>query len=385
MSALFIYQQKNGKISCVEVILNAGADVNWKDNFSNTALTNLARINDSNGVAAINILLKLNAETEIQDYYGETAFEKALRCGILENAKTLLKHNAQLAENGTRMLTHGIQHNNFLAADLLIKAGAAIDPNHTELNDEQLCIYAILIDDRDLFDKKHPNLTENQSRGYYEEPLFYALWKDNKPILDRLKNEGANVNMVCSDGYSLLMPFARYSELEAVIDNPICAGVELDMQDVFGGTALMYASLYNCKLAAGKLIRAGANLNLTDTNLMTPLNSACVQGNEFIAQLLIENSAELDQLDQWDKSALLSATENGNPRCIKRLLAANASMQGLEEQHKIKLENALGKQKRAITSRLKLFGLSSDKNSTPTFCVADNKKSSNNSRIKSGI
>ena len=115
----------------------------------------------------------------------------------------------------------------------------------------------------------------------------------------------------------------------------IRAGADLDLQDNFGRTALMLASLYNYDEAAVALIAAGASLNLKDTDGCTALMLACGNFSDVMISGLIQAGAILDIQGSCisgsaDKvngcTALMIACLNDDTSICAQLIEAGASV-----------------------------------------------------------
>ena len=70
-------------------LLDAGADINARDNFSDTPLNHAV---ENDNVKAVDKLLKSGADVNIRGFYGQTALHKATH--NKEMVALLLHHNA---------------------------------------------------------------------------------------------------------------------------------------------------------------------------------------------------------------------------------------------------------------------------------------------------
>jgi uncharacterized protein len=83
----------HGKLDIVKALINAGADVNAKDNDGWTALHLAAKYGDLDVVKA---LINAGADLNVQDNFGRTALHWAARNGKLDIVKALINAGADL-------------------------------------------------------------------------------------------------------------------------------------------------------------------------------------------------------------------------------------------------------------------------------------------------
>ena len=153
--------------------------------------------------------------------------------------------------------------------------------------------------------------------------------------------EGIDLDLKNVDGNTALMGASRYSNTTSSLDTVkllIDSGANLELQDVNGNTALMIAvensnttsSLDTVKL----LIDSGANLDLQDINGNTALIFAVENSNTTSSldtvKLLIDSGANLDLQDENGNTALIFAVENLNTTSsldtVKLLIDSGANL-----------------------------------------------------------
>jgi ankyrin repeat protein len=74
-------------------------------------------------------------------------------------------------------------------------------------------------------------------------------------------------------------------------------GANIDIQDIWGNTPLLYAVDKEKIEAVETLLKHGAKVNLPDYRGNTPLHSACRLGNLNIVNLLLKNGADPEAYD----------------------------------------------------------------------------------------
>jgi len=124
--------------------------------------------------------------------------------------------------------------------------------------------------------------------------LLHAIEFDNRvDKVQKLIEEGADIEFRDPDRYntSMLMT-AIVRDREEIAEYLVKQGADLNYQDDDGGTALMYAGIYNSPFSTFQLlIEAGANWDLTDD-----------EGREFM-DCVIEDKEQMLKEDYPEKYA----------------------------------------------------------------------------------
>jgi ankyrin repeat protein len=129
-----------------------------------------------------------------------------------------------------------------------------------------------------------------ESIDYRYPPLLLAAKKGDLAHLMRLFKAGADINRTDNDDYSALHVAlltnienqkARIEVINFLIDN----GIDVNIQDLNGRTALHYAiEQYNLTLIQ-KLLNHDANMHITDENGISPYGLALSKGSK-VANIL---------------------------------------------------------------------------------------------------
>ncbi len=142
---MLLAESRNGNTEAVKQLLEAGTDVNAKNNFGDTPLMLAARYGHNETVG---LLLESSADINANNNYGWTALMWAARYGHTETVKFLLEKGADV----NRENRHGNTALLFAAYDgstemmkLLLEAGA--DVNATNGEDAGVLSYAYELKD----------------------------------------------------------------------------------------------------------------------------------------------------------------------------------------------------------------------------------------------
>ena len=119
--------------------------------------------------------------------------------------------------------------------------------------------------------------------------------------------------------------------LQAVISGDIAEvkrlieeGADVNAQNYYGETALMFASNFGYTEVAQLLIEEGADVNAGDDEGMTALMKASIRGKTKVAKLLIEEGADINVQDKWGYTALKWALIKGHEEIATLLREASA-------------------------------------------------------------
>ena len=96
-------------------------------------------------------------------------------------------------------------------------------------------------------------------------------------------------------------------------------GVNINYQDEFGRTALMFAAIHDSENIAQLLINNGADLNLQNDNGNTALIIASADNSIDVVQLLIDNGASFTLRNKYKQSAYDLAKTRGNQAVLNIL------------------------------------------------------------------
>lgn len=137
--------------------------------------------------------------------------------------------------------------------------------------------------------------------------------------------QGININIkrYGDGGESALIHAARNNFTEKALFLITHPEIDLDLQDLNGYTALMWAAINGNKKLVEALVDSGADLNLTYADGETALMMAIKNNKTDTAIYLIKNGADTLKQDRYERTALSLAQETKNTKIINILLEKN--------------------------------------------------------------
>ncbi|KAG5760665.1 hypothetical protein H9Q72_011228 [Fusarium xylarioides] len=216
---------REGKTETARLFLDAGADIEAEQYQETTALDDAAYHGHTD---VVNLLLDTGANVDVADYDGYTPLHNASSQGHIEVVRAILKHPK------TSKTTIDAQDNFGWAA------------------------------------------------------LHMAIWEDHPNIVSFLLEEGADLTLKTSDGWTpLFTATPRYPHIiKIILTYSDKTDVQLEVKDDEGYTPLLEASRKSVLATTRILIEAGANRKAQDKYGRTALHLASKTGNVDMVKLL---------------------------------------------------------------------------------------------------
>ncbi|EPS37921.1 hypothetical protein H072_8368 [Dactylellina haptotyla CBS 200.50] len=304
--------------------------------------TPLHRAVDTGNKRLIELLLQMDYTRTHLEYFGEsgrTALQEAAKDDDLQIVRMLLESGAQIHTKTTR-------------DDTALHWAVG----HKKTYDDTPAIVKILIENGALI---------NAANSTKETPLFWALGaggiKRNPAIFKVFLDNGADIMAQNSNGDSPLIIAAGSGPLSAV-KVLVEAGMDVNLRNKLGETALFHASKMNCADiaqfllengargslevwetvhkrtplliaalrghygAAKILVDAGANVNITDDERETPLSLACIKDYDT-SKLLVDAGANVNAIRYDRHTPLLDTIDEDQYETFKLLIDSGADIE----------------------------------------------------------
>jgi ankyrin repeat protein/beta-lactamase regulating signal transducer with metallopeptidase domain len=360
------------RLGSIEALLDAGADLEFKDNRGLTPLYYAAFVGDREvldlvlergdfpdtiylaacrgDLDRVRTLLEEGADVNAKDEFGCTPLHWAARARSPEVARLLIKNGANVdAASGPDALTPFMAARQLPIIEFLISAGADIrsQENLSKLHDAcsvgDIELIKFLID-------KGADINARNNRG--ATPLCAAAGGDHQKVVELLLDEGADINTRGRRGATPLWTAVRNFSKEtaefliekgANINTPDDRGVTpLDVAEQRGSTDMVELLQQHGAIKGSPnllgiinsgdieqvklLISQGADINVKNSNGLTPLYLASQEGRKDVVELLIDNGADINAKNNNGITPLHRAAREGHKDVVELLISRGADI-----------------------------------------------------------
>lgn len=252
------YAAEAGNIAVINLLVNAGANVNPTDSEGVSPLMIMAGYGKS--IAALSFIKNPEVDVNVKDNCSRTAIVYAIFSGKQQLVKALLP-------------------------------GAEADDSDSYGNTilHYACYHGLIDIVKLLLEKSKKSVGRTNDDG--ETPLFMSVRKSNLVIAKLLLSEGAEVNRPNLKG---IMPLhmAAYNGDVFMGKELLAAGADINAKTEEGQTPLMYAVISGRAEFADMLLKAGAEVNGTDNSQHSALYYAAEAKLQKTVEQLLAAGAE---------------------------------------------------------------------------------------------
>src|SRR5438093_4658282 len=138
-------------------------------------------------------------------------------------------------------------------------------------------------------------------------------------------------NLSSAGAGSPLVNAARKSDT-ATVRALLKKGIDVNIRDIDGTTALYWAAYESDSEIAELLIRAGADVKAANRYGVAPLYLACVNGNAGLSEMLLKAGADPNSAGADGETMLMTASRTGKQEAVMALLAHGANANAKESR-----------------------------------------------------
>ncbi|OQE41042.1 hypothetical protein PENCOP_c005G03906 [Penicillium coprophilum] len=285
----------NGSSETVQILLGASADVNAQAGEFGNALQAAAY---RGSPETVQILLRASADVNAQGGEFGNALQAAAYRGSLETVQILLRANADVNAQGGRL-------GNALQAAAVIIGGSSK-------------IVQILL---------RAGADVNARGGHYGNALQAAAYRGNLETVQILLGAGADV--IAQGGrYGNALQAAAFRGNLGTAQILLGAGADVNAQGGHYGNALLAAAYRGSLETVQILLEVGADVNAQGGHYGNSLQAAAFRGNLETVQILLRADADVNAHGGHCGNALqaATATHRGSPETVQILLRAGADV-----------------------------------------------------------
>ncbi|KAI9207399.1 ankyrin repeat-containing domain protein [Polychytrium aggregatum] len=316
------------------------------------------------GMAVVDYLLSQGANPNDSDTDGTTVLIYATQKKCLPLVQKLVKtYNVDIDAKdsyGNTALIHAIQNNDLLIIQLLVESGANIqvrnlagdDPLITACRSASLAVVKFLVGSGVQLDAKNIDsetalliaVRENQPKAASfllgldrpeldsvidgsdrqgNTPLFHTIINTNPSLYKLLRSKGAKLDVLSSDGTSMLIQAVRANSMEMIdmiLEDPDCTNLNHHNND--GTTALLAAanlSQPNEPLIR-RLIEKGADIHALDNDKRGLFYWTSATGIVSLIKIAVDAGVDVTQRADAGITGLHMAVQSGNLQAVQYLL-----------------------------------------------------------------
>ncbi|CAH1790043.1 unnamed protein product [Owenia fusiformis] len=370
-----------GHFSCIELLLNLGANVNQQDSWLRTSLHIAAsqglddilgylvrkggelNVQDLDGrcplymaglsarSATIQTLLGLGADPNTANYDGETTLHLAAKFGLKKTAENLIANgaivNAKTLTGETPLMSGLKSEWNKKSQDKVIQFSRFLILREADVNEPDLTgMYPIHISVERGYEElseafMRMDLKMNVQNDEGQTALHIALQKGYMSMARKIMNrKGTLLNIEDHKGRTCLHIAATKGNTE-IIRMLVKRSVRVEMLNENGQNALHMAVKGGHLGSVEELCVAQTGLNVLDSDGRAPLHIALIHKEEAIAKMLIERGVDVNIASAPNSSTPLHiAASKGLQKSLSCLISHDAVVNRKDKRGSVPLHRA---------------------------------------------
>lgn len=276
----------------------------------------------------VSALLQAGANVNARNEMNETALYWAIRNGNYSIVAALLDMNADTTVHGGQSVLWTAAQSLKLSisellpiSELLLRRGES--PDAQDLSREPLLCWAVKRNYDSyvqllLTQGADPSRPDRLRRS----PLTCAALSGNVRIAEKLLSHGATLTTVDRGGRTPLAWAVIMGHVE-MVKMLLDRGAGLETVDQFGWTPLARATAQEDVAMTGLLLARGASPQHVEDSVQCPLMWAVIKKNVILARMLLDKGADPMRLDRHSWSPLMEAVQNQDTGMVQLLITAS--------------------------------------------------------------
>ena len=311
-------------IQIIEMLLQKGVDINCRKNARECPIIQASR---SRNREIIRILLDADADIDAKNEFSQTALTVAIGNGDTNTAEMLLEEGADPNIGKPRPIIQAASIRNKRLIDILVKKG--IDLNALDEQNNTALLVALQKGYQDIAHQllqaeANPNVRNKSG----EIPLILALEREylDMSLPHKLLEKGANPNVRNASGEPALIIATKKRYLEVLIELLEHENIDVNAQNTDGDTAIIVASREGHLDAVHRLLEKGANPDIPNQASEIPLILALEKNHlKVFDKLLKHKSIDVNAQNADGDTPLIVAFREGHLDAVYRLLEKGAN------------------------------------------------------------
>jgi ankyrin repeat protein len=333
---------EDGSLDIAKVLVDAGANINFKSKERYTPLFFAVQYNRKPIVEYL-----VSKGVKIDEKNGQlehTAMIKACEDGSLDIVKVLVDAGANInlkSKGEFSPLLYAVENKRKPIVEYLVSKGVNIDEKNGHLGNTALikaCEFGSLDIAKVLVDAG-ANINLKSKAGFT--PLFYAVQKNHKPVVEYLISKGVNVDEKNGQEGSSALYQASYDGLLEIVTMLVDAGADVHLKPTHGYSILYAAFQNNHKPIMEYLISKGARVDEKNGPIeITVLYQACTESSLDIITLFVDAGADVNSKTKAGYTPLFLAVQNKRKPIVEYLISKGAR---INEKNGLNDDSALHK------------------------------------------
>lgn len=317
LNASLLRAAEAGDTAAVLASLQAGAEINGRDERGRTAVMAATHANQ---VETVRALIEAGADINIRDDRLDNPFLYASAEGLHEIVRLTIDANADTSLTnrfgGTALIPAAERGHVEIVRELLTRTD--VDVNHVNNLGWTALLEAVILSDggarhqeivRLLIDHgANIEIPDNNGTTALEHARARGFWEIEQILFAAGQRRDADLILAADRG-----------DVETV-RQILAQGASVHAQDEQGRTALIAAAYGNHLAVAELLIRLGADVNRQDRTQQSAYLISTSEGYLDLLRLTLQAGADVHSLDSYNGTGLIRAADRGHVEIIRELL-----------------------------------------------------------------